>query len=384
MPIRLRTVAFVACVVASRAGVAGPEVPETARPVSAYTVPTQLTLCGEEVPLHRADVRERLEREFYFNLDRQGQLVLYLKRQARANAVVERILAEMGLPEDLKYVPVAESGLMFRATSQADAVGYWQFVKGTATRYGLTVNSYVDERRDLEKSTRAACAYLRDLYAQFGSWATALGAYNWGEARMARAVREQGSSSYYDLYLPDETDRFVFRIACLKLLLGNPQGYDLYVEEDQLYHPTPTEIAVVTSKEWLQIATLAKAAGVPPRTFRILNPWMNANSLPPGTYRFAVPAGQGEGFSGRLRVPGRAAPPPSASPSAVHHVVRVGESLSSIARKYGVSLEDLERWNGISRHRPIHPGQKLIVGDPARVPEEVDSRSPIDSAPQGH
>jgi len=365
---RVRAVAAIAmvswAVMAPRDVRAQPEIPDSRRPVSTLAIPDRLTLCGEDVPLNRVDVRERLEREFYFNLDREGQLVLYLKRAARAMPVVQRVLRELGLPEDLKYVPLAESGLYFRAASAAEAMGYWQFVKGTAQRYGLTVGTYVDERRDLERSTRAAGAYLKDLHNQFGSWATALGAYNWGEARMERAVREQGSSSYFDLYLPDETDRFVFRIACLKLLLENPQGYDIYLPQDRLYSPPNTEAADVVAKGWLQIVTLAQAAEVPARTFRYLNPWMNANTLPPGTYRFMVPEGKADGFARRVLKPVQGTAPRSGG-SAVEHVVRVGDSLTRLAMRYGVSLEDLERWNGISRKDAIHPGQRLIVGNRA-------------------
>ncbi|MCU0610638.1 MAG: transglycosylase SLT domain-containing protein [Candidatus Eisenbacteria bacterium] len=371
---RARTYATVALIsVAFTAGLPGsdplaqPEIPDTVRPVSARIIPERLTLCGEEVPLDREDVRERLEREFYFNLDREGQLVLYLKRAARTMPVVQRVLRELGLPDDLKYVPVAESGLYFRAASAAEAMGYWQFIKGTATRYGLTVGTYVDERRDLEKSTRAAAAYLKDLRNQFGSWAVALGAYNWGENRMERALSEQGSASYYDLYLPDETDRFVFRIACLKLLLENPQGYDIYLPEDRLYHAPATEEVEVTSKGWLQMVALSRAAQVSARTFRYLNPWMNAHTLPPGTYRFTVPEGQAQGFPGRASRPGSTVPPQSGGQGAVH-LVRVGDSLTRLAMRYGVSLEDLERWNGISRRDAIHPGQRLIVGNRATEP----------------
>ncbi|MBN1425262.1 transglycosylase SLT domain-containing protein [Candidatus Fermentibacteria bacterium] len=342
---------------------AQPEIPTGKPPVSTMIIPETLALCGETLPLHRADVRERLEREFYFNLDREGQLVLYLKRLARTNPVVEPILREMNLPDDLKFVPVAESGLVFRAASAAAAVGYWQFVKGTALRYGLTVGTYVDERRDLAKSTRAAGAYLRDLHTQFGSWAVALGAYNWGENRMDRAIREQGTTSYYDLYLPDETDRFVFRIACMKLLLDNPQRHDLYLPEERLYSLPLTDEVEIRAKSSLHIAELAQAAAVSAREFRHLNQWMNANTLPAGTYRFSVPRGSGQTFENRLR---QSSPAPASRPpgSAAVHVVRQGDSLTRIAMRYGVSLEDLERWNGVSRRHAIHPGQRLIVGSP--------------------
>jgi hypothetical protein len=322
--------------------------------VTSFSIPDRLSLCGEEIPLDRQDVRERLEREFYYTLDKEGQVALYIKRAARCDPVVVELLQEAGIPLDLKYVPVAESGLVFRARSGAGATGYWQFMKGTALRYGLRVDRYVDDRRDLARSTKAAIAYLRDLKAEFGSWALALAAYNWGERSIARSVEEQGVQSYFDLYIPDETDRFVFRIAVLKLLLDNPQGHAIYVAEEDLYRQPEIEETVVSSNSWLSVDVLSEAAGVAPRTFRFLNEWMNASSLPAGEYTFSLPKGTAVGYADKvermMREKGR-----------IVHVVRRGEHLTFIAGKYGVTVSDIERWNSISRHRPIVPGQKLII-----------------------
>jgi hypothetical protein len=331
-----------------------PEIPDWKPPVTSFMIPEELWLCGEEIPLERQDVRERLEREFYYTLDKEGQIALYVKRAARCQPVVEELLEEAGVPDDLKYVPVAESGLIFRARSGAGAVGYWQFMKGTALRYGLRVDRYVDERRDLARSTKAAIAYLKDLRAEFGSWALALAAYNWGERSVARSVEDQGVDSYFDLYIPDETDRFVFRVAVLKLLLDNPQGHAIYVSEENLYRQPEIEEAVVSAASWLSVDVLSEAAGVPPRTFRHLNEWMNASSLPAGEYTFSVPRGMANGYpetvTRMMNEKGR-----------IVHVVRRGEHLTFIANKYGVTVTDIERWNSISRHRPILPGQKLVI-----------------------
>jgi len=333
---------------------AQPEIPDWRPPVSTFRIPKNLTLCGEAIPLVREDVRERLEREFYYTRDMDGQIGLYLKRAARAYPIVEEILKEEGLPDDLKFVPVAESGLVFRARSPAAAAGYWQFIKGTAKRYGLRVDRYVDERRDLRKSTKAAAAYLRELREEFGSWAVALAAYNWGENSVRKAIKEQGVSDYYDLYLPDETDRFVFRIALIKLLLENPQGYAIYVPEDGLYEAPKLEEVVVTSNTWLSVDVLSAAAGIAPRTLRFLNKWMNTNTLPSGRYVFALPKEKAEGYVEKVTMllEGK---------KRVVHVVKRGEYLSIIAGRYGVAVGEIERWNNISRGRPIHPGQKLII-----------------------
>ena len=331
-----------------------PEVPDWKPPVTSFAIPEQLQLCGEDIPLERQDVRERLEREFYYTLDKEGQISLYIKRAARCQPVVEELLEEAGVPLDLKYVPVAESGLVFRARSNAGAAGYWQFMKGTAQRYGLRVDRYVDERRDLVRSTKAAIKYLKDLRAEFGSWALALAAYNWGERSVAQSVEEQGVSSYFDLYVPDETDRFVFRIAVLKLLLDNPQGHAIYVSEDDLYRQPEIESTTVSSPSWLSIDVLSEAAGVPPRTFRFLNEWMNAGSLPAGEYVFSIPKGNAEGYAEKIIHMMK-------EKGSVVHVVQRGEHLTYIAKKYGVTVSDIERWNNISRHRPILPGQKLVI-----------------------
>jgi hypothetical protein len=306
------------------------------------------------VPLERPDVKERLEYEFYYLLDREGLLVMYLKRAARCNPIVEVILEMEEIPADLKFVPVAESGLVFRARSPADAVGYWQFMEPTAKRYGLTVDPYVDERRDLTRSTMAAAAYLKDLHEMFGSWTTAMAGYNWGEKNVARAAREQGTTYYYDLYLPHETERYVFRILALKLIMQDPEAYSIRVpEEDRYFLPKVREVDIASDTP-ISIDVLAEAASAGARTIRGLNPWMRRNVLPGGRYRIAVPTDQAEGYADRLaeRLADR---------RKVVHAVKRGENLSTIASKYNVTVEAIEKWNHISRKAPIHFGQKITI-----------------------
>jgi len=322
--------------------------------VSSFRIPEKVTFCGEPVPLEWMDVRERLEREFYYLLDREGQLLLYIKRAARTDPVVEPILKEQGLPEDLKFVPVAESGLLFRAASAARAVGYWQFMKSTARRYGLRVDRYVDDRRSLRRSTRAAAAYLKDLHAEFGSWPTALAAYNWGEQNVRNAVDVQGTRDYFDLYLPDETERFVFKIITLKLILEDPGAYAILSPEETRYTPPQTSSLRLKNRHGVPMQVLSSCADTSPRTLRHLNPWMIRNSLPPGICTFTLPAGKEFGFA-------RCVSSRMAGLKQTVHVVQRGESLGRIAERYGVSVRDLERWNNISRKRAIHPGQRLVI-----------------------
>jgi hypothetical protein len=320
-------------------------VPEARPPVSTFRIPETLHFCGEKVPLERPDVRERLEREFYYLLDRQGLCIIYLKRADRTNPIVEVILELKKLPEDLKYVPVAESG---------QAVGYWQFMERTAKQYGVRVDRYVDERRDLTRSTLAAAAYLEDLYERYGSWPTALAGYNWGERNVDRAVREQGSDSYYDLYLPEETERYVFRILALKLIMEDPEAYSIHVPEGDRYRLPKVMEVDIRSKNPISVDILADCANVGARTIRVLNPWMRRNVLPAGEYLIAVPTEQSDGY--RERVAQRLA-----TRKRIVHEVRRGENLSTIASKYEVTVASIERWNDISRKKPIYHGQKLII-----------------------
>jgi membrane-bound lytic murein transglycosylase D len=254
----------------------------------------------------------------------------------------------------LKYVPVAESELAFRATSPANAEGYWQFIESTAKRHGLKVDGYIDERRDLTRSTIAAAAYLKDLHEMFGSWTTALAGYNWGERNVKRAIKEQGTNSYYDLYLPMETERYVFRILALKLIMEQPETYSIHVPEDERYRLPKVMEVDVGSETPISIDILADCANAGARTIRDLNPWMRRNVLPAGQYMIAVPADQADGYADRVaeRLSER---------KKVVHAVKRGENLSTIASKYNVTVESIEKWNNISRKKPIHFGQRLTI-----------------------
>jgi membrane-bound lytic murein transglycosylase D len=330
------------------------EIPPPRPPVSSFRVPEQMSLCGEQVPLEREDVKERLEYEFYYLLDRQGLLVTYVKRAARCDPIVEVILEMEEMPEDLKYVPVAESGLASRARSSASAVGYWQFIEATAERYGLKVDGYIDERRDLTRSTIAATAYLKDLHEMFGSWPLALAGYNWGEKNVRRATKDQGTTSYYDLYLPLETERYVFRILALKLIMEQPETYSIHVPEDERYGLPKVMEVDIASETPISIDILANCANVGARTIRGLNPWMRRNVLPAGRYVIAVPTEKADGYADRVAKH-------LSKRRKVVHTIKRGENLSIIASKYNVTVESIEKWNKISRRKPIHFGQKLTI-----------------------
>ena len=170
---------------------------------------------------------------------------MWLKRGARYFPYITRQLKEAGMPEDLKYLAVAESALLRGVRSPAGAVGAWQFMPFTARRYGLRVDRWIDERRNFGKSTVAALAYLRELHDEFGSWTLAMAAYNCGETRVRKTIEEQGRRNYYELHLPRETMRYIFRIISAKIILQNPKKYGYDLPPERLYGPVPAEPAAV-------------------------------------------------------------------------------------------------------------------------------------------
>jgi hypothetical protein len=275
----------------------------------ALELPASLEFAGEPVPLKRWDVTERLEREFLLSLGNPAQVVLWLKRSARYFPYIERELARAGLPDDLKYVAVIESALLPGAYSSANALGIWQFIASTARRYGLTVTSGWDDRRNPERSTAAALAYLRELRQRFADWPLALAAYNAGEGRVDQALRQQGVPTYYQLALPAETERYVFRALAAKLILSDPSRYGFDVPPEQRYGPHEAEVVTIELRDRVAVAQLARWAGSFYRELKALNPEIVDDWLGRGRYAIRVPRGHGPGLrtaaGGATRVSGR-------------------------------------------------------------------------------
>jgi soluble lytic murein transglycosylase-like protein len=277
------------------------------RPLHAFPLPARLEFAGEAVPLGRWDVAERLEREFLLSLGNPAQVVLWLKRSARYFPYIERELARAGLPDDLKYVAVIESALLPGAYSHASALGIWQFIASTARRYGLAVTTGWDERRNPERSTAAALAYLRELRQRFAEWPLALAAYNTGETRLDQAMRHQGVSSYYQLALSDETERYVFRALAAKLILSEPERYGFEVPHEQRYRPHDADVIVIELRDRTAVAELARQAGSFYRELKALNPEIVDDWLGKGRYALRVPKGHGSAL--RAGLPGRTGSP---------------------------------------------------------------------------
>jgi hypothetical protein len=240
-------------------------------------LPLSLEFCGEKVPLSDHNVKERLDRELLVNMFWHSSTMLMFKRAHRFFPEIEKILAQEGVPDDFKYLAMAESGLV-PTQSSAGAQGVWQFIEATAKRYNLEIRSDVDERYHLEKSTRAACKYLKDAKAKFGSWTLAAAAYNRGEGGLDRALESQLVSSYYDLYLNSETSRYVFRIISLKEIHTNQEKYGFIIDDNLLYNPLHTYQKVV-NYSIKSLPQFAREHGTTYKIIRELNPWLNSYSL---------------------------------------------------------------------------------------------------------
>lgn len=242
-----------------------------------YFFPTEIDFAGEKTPLHIADVKERLDRELLVNANLDASTLLIIKRANRSFPIIEPILKRNGVPDDFKYLAVAESALM-NATSSAGAKGFWQFMPDTAKERGMEVNEVVDERYHLEKSTEAACKYLLDAYKKFGSWTLAAASYNGGFGGVNKQITIQGVTNYYDLLLTDETARYVFRILALKQIMKNPVEYGFTVAPAELYQNIPTKKLEIDSSI-TDLAAFAKAQGVNYKILKIHNPWLRDRKL---------------------------------------------------------------------------------------------------------
>ena len=208
-----------------------------------------------------------------------GNTLLMLKRANRYFPIMAPILKQNGVPLDMLYLAAIESNLNIRAYSPAKAAGLWQFIPSTATRYGLEVNDYVDERYNIEKATDAACRYLKDAYAKYGNWESVAASYNGGMARITKELNAQQVTSAYDLYLVEETTRYPFRIMAAKLIMEKPSDYGFHLKANQLYFPIECETVTVNTPvdDW---PTWAKERGITYAQLREVNPWIRAKSLP--------------------------------------------------------------------------------------------------------
>ena len=240
-------------------------------------LPDTLDFCGEPIPMNRFYVRESLERELLVNTYRHASTLLLLKRTTRWFPVLEPIMQKNGLPDDFKYLAMIESELT-NAVSPSKAVGFWQFLEGTGKEYNLEINKEVDMRYNQEKETVAACKYLKDSYKKFGSWILAAAAFNCGNGRISKTIEEQRVNSYFDMLLPNETERYVYRILALKLITENPEQYGLHISDEGWYQPLKYKTLTVT-ESIPDLIDFAINQGTNYKMLRYYNPWLRGKSL---------------------------------------------------------------------------------------------------------
>ena len=254
-------------------------------------MPAKAVFADTEYDLDRIDIYERLDRELSAIAYTHGNTLLLIKRANRYFPEIIPILKKNGVPEDIIYLACIESTLNPRAYSPAKAAGIWQFIPSTAKQYGLEVNDYVDERYNIEKATAAACRFLKSLKAKYGDWESVAAAYNAGPARISKELDSQMASTAMDLYLVEETSRYMFRILATKLIMENPRAYGFSLNADQLYTPIDYDIVEVSSpiEDW---PSWAKKYGISYAQLKDANLWIRDKTLPNKTgktYRVRIP-----------------------------------------------------------------------------------------------
>ncbi|MDM8551306.1 LysM peptidoglycan-binding domain-containing protein [Desulfobacterales bacterium HSG2] len=294
---------------------------------------------------------------------RKRAFIRYYKRSGRYRTHIVAELEKAGLPAELSWLPLVESGFVTNALSRAKALGLWQFIPSTGTRFGLKRNRYVDERLDPEKSTRAAIAYLKELHHIFGDWTTALAAYNCGEGRVLRIIRKQKMSyvdNFWDMYdhLPRETARYVPRFLATLHIVSNPEEYGL----DLIAPLPPMEYETVAVSKRMHLRNIAKTIGLSRKILKGLNPELRHNIVPGRGYLLRVPPEKSDILLSKLKDIPASSPPPTF----LYHKVKRGETLSSIAMRYRSSVKRIARANKINKRR-------IIAGKIIKIPRKGTS-----------
>lgn len=326
--------------------------------IDALKIDKPLTFCGETVPVNEAEIKERLEREMLFALDNSDSVILWLKRANRYFPHIESVLKQNSLPDDLKYIAIAESSLKPLATSNKGAVGYWQFIEGTGNRYGMEITPHIDERRNFFTSTKAAATYLKELYTLFGSWTLAAAAYNMGEEGLKAEILIQKVNNFYQLYLPQETQRYIFRILSAKIIMSNPEKYGYFLKKEDLYSPVQYDQIEISSSQPVPIYIIAKAADTYFKVIKDLNPHIKGYNVPAGKYQILIPKGAAKGFAERYN---SLLQQWLAEKKEYVYTVKKGDNLSRIASRFNIPVKAIMIWNSITSGKKLAPGDKLII-----------------------
>ncbi len=323
-----------------------------------FTIPKTLSFCGDPLPLNERHCREMLDREFTIAVYNHAQVVMWLKRSSRYLPFFVKELKAAGLPDDLKYLPVAESSLIEDIRSRAGAAGLWQFMKHTGRRQGLRITSTIDERLDPLTSTRAALSYLAFLKEKFTTWPLALAAYNCGERRVSNAMNEQKSGDYYHLSLPQESERYLYRLAAIKIILTNPEAYGFKISADQCYQPLTNEPVSLKLKNKFLLADFALQLDTTYHTLKRLNPHLISKQLPSGKFNLLLPKGRAGKVAAILKT--LKPLPRKVNYHQPYYTVKNGDTLGAISRRFHVPIAKLKKLNQLE-------SSKIMVGQNLRL-----------------
>ena len=353
------------------------EISEVTEPLEVEMGPSKFTVIDDRdghIPL----VRNKKVDQFIKFFQKKGhkQFEIWLERYDKYGPMLHRIIAECNLPEELVFLAMIESGFNPKAYSKANATGMWQFIYSTAKMYGLERNWYIDERRDPEKATRAACAYLTDLYNEFDNWYLALAAYNAGEGRVRRARRLHQTSDFWQMHsLPRETRNYLPYFLAATIIARNPHEFGFFIKEKK---QAVLEYDEVTIEKSADLSVLAHSAEISFNTLKNLNPELRQSATPTDPYILKIPKGKMTTFLNNYNtLPENQ----RFAPQHTVHRVKRNESLWTISRKYGVSIHDLAAVNKIKNRNKIKMGQKLTI--PIRGPK-VRYTTNKKTGPNGH
>jgi membrane-bound lytic murein transglycosylase D len=317
-----------------------------------------IDFCGEPVAIDRREVRERLEKEMLLTIWDRPQVVLWIKRTTRYLPIIEKMLSENKMPDDLKYVAIAESALRPHVGSSKGAIGFWQFLESTGQKYGLRINAEIDERRNIFASTLAAINYFKDLYQMLDSWTLAAAAFNMGELGLQAEIVSQKANDFYQLYLPLETQRYIFRIISAKIILSDPQRFGFEFTDQDLYSPLSFDRIHVECFQDTPIYIVAQAANTHFKAIKDLNPELRGYFLTAGMHSLLIPRGAANGFYARFKE--RVQQWVAENQERVY-VVKEGDNLTVIAERFNVPLPALLIWNRLDGKKAIHPGDRIVI-----------------------
>ena len=334
--------------------------------ISSVNITGPLDFCGEPVPLDNPEVRERLEKELLVILWNRPQVILWMKRSGRYMPFIEETLKQNSMPDDLKYLAIIESSLMPHLSSSKGAKGYWQFIEGTGKNYGLKIDADVDERRNFFSSTRAAISYLKKLYTIVGSWTLSAAAYNMGEDGLKAEMLVQNTNNYYFLYLPVETQQYVFRAISVKIILSNPEKYGFKLTKEDLYPPLQFDRIDLVSDQETPVSLVAQAAKTYFKVIKDLNPEIKGHYVAKGKHVILIPRGAAVGFQARYE---ELLKKWLADRKEHVYVVKKGESLSSLAARFHLPLQALRIWNHLGSNTKIKQGDQIFI-----FPDESTSK----------